>query len=101
MEKTRNASVVACDIGCWRALGDLTAPDDDNNCIYGKVIVGLDSLIIVDRHDALLVVDKNQTQDVKKIYTKLKLQEHEAHKLHHTAHRPWGSYTVLGEGVNF
>jgi mannose-1-phosphate guanylyltransferase/mannose-6-phosphate isomerase len=119
MEKTKNAAVVACDIGCWRALGDLTAPDEDNNRIQGEVItqdttnctiksegrvigaVGLDNLIIVDTHDALLVVDKNQTQDVKKIYTKLKLQEHEAHKLHRTAHRPWGSYTVLEEGVNF
>ena len=124
MEKTKNAAVVACDIGwsdigCWRALGDLTAPDEDNNRIQGDVItqdttnftiksegrvmgaVGLDNLIIVDTHDALLVVDKNQTQDVKKIFTKLKLQEHGAHKLHRTAHRPWGTYTVLEEGVNF
>jgi len=38
--------------------------------------VGLDNLVIVDTHDSLLVVDKNQTQDVKKIFTKLKLQEH-------------------------
>jgi mannose-1-phosphate guanylyltransferase/mannose-6-phosphate isomerase len=124
MEKTKNAAVVVCDIGwsdisCWRALSNLTAPDEDNNRIQGEVItqdttnctiksegrvigaVGLDNLIIVDTHDALLVVDKNQTQDVKKIYTKLKLQEHEAHKLHRTAHRPWGSYTVLEEGINF
>jgi len=63
--------------------------------------VGLDNLVIVDTHDSLLVVDKNQTQDVKKIFTKLKLQEHGAHKLHRTAHRPWGTYTVLEEGVNF
>ena len=124
MEKTKNAAVVACDIGwsdigCWRALGDLTAPDENNNRIHGNVItenttnctiksegrvigaVGLDSLVIVDTHDALLVVDKNQTQDVKKIYTKLKIQEHEAHKLHRTAHRPWGTYTVLEEGDHF
>ena len=38
MEKTRNVAVVACDIGCWRALGDLTAPDEDNNRIHGEVI---------------------------------------------------------------
>ena len=124
MEKTKNAAVVACDIGwsdigCWRALGDLTAPDEDNNRIYGEVItentknctiksegrvigtVGLDNLVIIDTHDALLVADKNQAQDVKKIYTKLKLQEHGAHKLHRTAHRPWGTYTVLEEGDHF
>ena len=31
----------------------------------------------------------------------LKEQGHETHKLHRTAHRPWGTYTVLEEGLNF
>jgi mannose-1-phosphate guanylyltransferase / mannose-6-phosphate isomerase len=124
MEKTRNVAVVACDIGwsdigCWRALGDLTAPDSDNNRIQGDVIaqdtrnctiksegrmvgaVGVENLIIIDTHDALLVADKSRAQDVKKIYAQLKEQGHETHKLHRTAHRPWGTYTVLEEGPHF
>jgi len=124
MEKTRNVAVVACDIGwsdigCWRALGDLTAPDSDNNRIQGDVLtqetknctiksesrmvgtVGVEGLIIIDTHDALLVADKSRAQDVKKIYTQLREQGHDTHKLHRTAHRPWGTYTVLEEGLNF
>jgi mannose-1-phosphate guanylyltransferase / mannose-6-phosphate isomerase len=124
MEKTRNVAVVACDIGwsdigCWRALGDLTAPDSDNNRIQGDVIaqetknctiksesrmvgtVGVENLIIIDTPDALLVADKNRAQEVKKIYAQLKKQGHDSHRIHSTAHRPWGTYTVLEEGPNF
>ena len=124
MEKTANAAVVACDIGwsdigCWQALGNLTGPDGDNNRIQGDAVlhnsknctiqsesrvvgaVGIDNLIIIDTHDALLVADKKNSQEVKSIYTQLKAKGHEAHKLHRTAHRPWGTYTVLEEGPNF
>ncbi len=124
MEKTHNAAVVACDIGwsdigCWRSLGDLTTPDDNNNRIQGDVViqdshnctiksetrvvgaVGVDSLIIIDTPDALLVADKQRAQEVKHIYAQLKAQGHEAHKIHRTAHRPWGTYTVLEEGPHF
>jgi mannose-1-phosphate guanylyltransferase len=124
MEKTRNAAVVACDIGwsdigCWRALGDLKEPDGDNNRIQGNAVVvdsrnctinsedrmvgvvGMENLIIVDTPDALLVADKRRAQEVKQIYTQLKAQGHEAHKMHRTVHRPWGTYTVLEEGPHF
>jgi mannose-1-phosphate guanylyltransferase / mannose-6-phosphate isomerase len=124
MEKTRNAAVVACDIGwsdigCWRALGDLKEPDGDNNRIQGDAVVvdsrnctinsedrmvgvvGVDNLIIVDTPDALLVADKRRAQEVKRIYAQLKTQGHEAHKTHRTVHRPWGTYTVLEEGPHF
>jgi mannose-1-phosphate guanylyltransferase len=49
----------------------------------------------------LLVADKSCAQDVKHIYAKLKNKGHEAHKIHRTAHRPWGTYTVLEEGNGF
>ncbi len=124
MEKTRNAAVVACDIGwsdigCWRSLGDLEKFDDNNNRIQGDAVVidssnctinsegrlvgvvGVDGLVIVDTPDALLVADKSRVQDVKNIYAQLESQGHEAHELHRTVHRPWGTYTVLEEGENF
>jgi len=124
MEKTKNAAVVACDIGwsdigCWRSLGDLLVADENNNRIKGDVVlkdtknctvmsddrvvgaVGLDNLVVIDTKDALLVANKNSTQDVKAIFNHLKKQDHESHKLHKTAHRPWGTYTVLEEGRNF
>ena len=113
MEKTRNAAVVACDIGwsdigSWQALGDLTTPDNNDNRIQGEVllqncksstiksesrivgVVGVEDLIIIDTADALLVAHKDHSQDVKQIYAQLKEQGHETHKAHRTVQRPWG-----------
>jgi len=124
MEKTQNAAVVACDIGwsdigCWRSLGDLTLPDVNNNRIQGNAViqdcnnctvkggermvgvVGVEDLIIVDTPDALLVADKGRAQEVKNIYSELKSQGHDTHKLHRTINRPWGTYTILEEGPFF
>jgi mannose-1-phosphate guanylyltransferase len=63
--------------------------------------VGLTNVVIVDTADALLVADASRAQDVKQLYARLKEQGHEAHKLHRTVHRPWGTYTVLEEGPGF
>lgn len=124
MEKSRNVAVVPCsigwsDIGSWNALGELTAPDELGNRIEGEVIlhavsncyiqsnqrivgaVGVKDLIIIDTPDAVLIADRNCAQDVKQIYARLKADGHEAHRLHCTVHRPWGTYTVLENGLNF
>jgi mannose-1-phosphate guanylyltransferase len=55
----------------------------------------------VDTPDALLVADRSRAQDVRHIFTRLKALDHEAHKLHRTVHRPWGTYTVIEEGPGF
>jgi mannose-1-phosphate guanylyltransferase len=107
------------DIGSWSALGDLTAPDSDGNRINGEVLmhnvtncylqsntrligaVGVDNLIIIDTPDALLVADRTNTQDVKHLYSALKAQQHDAHRIHRTVHRPWGTYTILEESERF
>ena len=124
MEKSDQVAVVSCnigwsDIGSWAALGDLDTPDACGNRIQGDVMahntrnciiqsddrivgtVGVENLVIVDTPDALLVAHKADAQDVKHIYAGLKAKGHEAHKLHRTVHRPWGTYTVLEEGKGF
>jgi mannose-1-phosphate guanylyltransferase/mannose-6-phosphate isomerase len=124
MEKSKNVAVVQCsigwsDIGSWRALGDLTEPDDNGNRIEGSAVlhdvtnchiqsndriagvVGVDNLIIIDTPDALLVANRSRSQDVKHLYAKLKANGHDAHKVHRSVHRPWGTYTVLEEGPRF
>jgi mannose-1-phosphate guanylyltransferase/mannose-6-phosphate isomerase len=124
MEKSDRIAVVPCsigwsDIGSWTALGDLVEADESGNRIQGEALVhnthnciiqsdarlvgavGVDDLIIIDTPDAVLVADKSSAQDVKHIYAKLKASGHEAHKLHRTVHRPWGTYTVLEEGNGF
>lgn len=124
MEKSENVAVVACnigwsDIGSWSALGDLTVPDEKGNRIEGEVLifdvdncyiqsnerivgaVGISNLIIIDTPDAVLVADRNRAQDVKHLYSRLKAEGHETHKLHRKVHRPWGTYTILEEGAHF
>lgn len=124
IEKSDKIAVVPCnigwsDIGSWSALGELSTPDKMGNRIEGEALlhdvsncyirsherlvgaIGVDDLFIIDTPDALLVADKTRAQDVKTLYTQLKAQGHETHKVHRTVHRPWGSYTVLEEGPRF
>jgi mannose-1-phosphate guanylyltransferase/mannose-6-phosphate isomerase len=124
MEKSDQIAVVPCsigwsDIGSWTALGNLSEPDASGNRIQGDAlvhnthnciiqsnerlmgVVGVDDLILIDTPDAVLVAHKSSAQDVKHIYAQLKASGHEAHKLHRTVHRPWGTYTVLEEGNGF
>lgn len=124
MEKASNVAVINSnfdwtDLGSWSELGDLGKADKQGNCIEGEVFlhevnscyiranerligaVGIDNLIIIDTSDALLVADKSRAQDVKHIYSQLKTQGHDAHKVHRTVHRPWGSYTILEESQRF
>ena len=123
MEKAERVAVVPCDIGwsdigSWSALGEIGTPDERGNRVEGTALlhdvsdsyirsdrlvgaVGIQGLVIIDTPDALLVASKSRAQDVKHIYARLKELGHEAHKLHRTVHRPWGTYTVLEEGTGF
>jgi mannose-1-phosphate guanylyltransferase len=124
MERSAKIAVVPADlgwsdIGSWNAVSQLVAADTDNNRSTGEAVfvdshnifvqsedrlvttVGIDNLIIIDTADALLIVHPDKTQDVKKVVTRLKKQNHDAYKLHRTVFRPWGSYTVLEEGSRF
>jgi mannose-1-phosphate guanylyltransferase len=120
-EKSKKTAVLPCsigwsDIGSWLSIAQTLPKDKDNNAIIGesvlhnthdcliystdRIIAGVDikDLIIVDTPDAVLVADKNHAQNVKIIFERLKKMEHQTFQLHQTAHRPWGTYTVLEEG---
>jgi mannose-1-phosphate guanylyltransferase / mannose-6-phosphate isomerase len=125
MEKAKNIAVIPgdfdwSDIGAWKAVADAIPGDADgntnNNCqtividsrnthIETKdrlvAIIGLDNLLVIDTPDALLVADKSKSQEVREVVSRLKASGHEAHKLHRTVARPWGTYTVLEEGPGF
>lgn len=125
MEHSRNVAVVPADfgwndIGSWVAVKELTQADNSGNRLEsGSAIfvdskntyvrsderliaaVGVNNLMIIDTPDALLVADPSHAQDVKHVVAQLKKQGNEAYKLHRTVSRPWGSYTVLGEGARF
>ncbi|ANJ66589.1 mannose-1-phosphate guanylyltransferase/mannose-6-phosphate isomerase [Halothiobacillus diazotrophicus] len=124
MERTENAAVVPSDIGwsdigSWQALGAIGQTDGSGNRLDGEVImhdvhdcyirsdnrlvgaVGVENLVIIDTPDALLVAHKERSQEVKHLFKQLKTAGHEAHRLHRTVHRPWGTYTVLEERPDF
>jgi mannose-1-phosphate guanylyltransferase/mannose-6-phosphate isomerase len=124
MEKVANGVVVRgdfgwSDIGSWNTISNLTRPDEAGNSVIGEAVlvdvansfiqsesrliaaVGVKNLVIVDTQDALLVADRDRSQDVKQVVERLKLMKHEAYKLHRTVSRPWGTYTVLEESERF
>jgi mannose-1-phosphate guanylyltransferase len=107
------------DIGSWKAVAQELPADAAGNTVSGEVMladcsnthvqsedrlvaaVGLRDVVIVDTADALLVCDRNSTQKVKDVVVELKRRDHEAHRLHRTVARPWGTYTTLQEGPRF
>jgi mannose-1-phosphate guanylyltransferase len=124
MENAPNVAVVRAgfdwsDIGSWSAIHEAVTSDVRGNSVVGEAIlmdvsntyiqsearlvaaIGVDNLVIVDTPDALLVADRNRSQDVKKVVEQLRLCQHESVKLHRTVARPWGTYTVLEEGEGF
>lgn len=118
MEKSDRVKVVASDIA-WSDVGSFDAlyeelpkdtngntacdkhisVDSKNNLVlcHGRKIatVDVEDLIIVDTGDALLVSKKGSSQKVKHVVAELKKRHSEIHNIHLTAHRPWGTYTVL------
>jgi mannose-1-phosphate guanylyltransferase len=121
MEPTKKAKVVPytgdwSDIGAWDALYDYADKDVDNNVLLGDVMaegsnnclirsesrlvaaVGVSDLVIVETADAVLVMDKNNAQDVKKIVKRIKAEGREEHMYHTTVHRPWGTYQTVDLG---
>lgn len=118
MEKSDKVKVVASDIG-WSDLGSFDAlseefqQDEDgntqnenliainskNNFVYPSermvTLADIDDLIVVDTPDALLISKKGDSAKIKTIVKELKGRDSELHHIHQTAHRPWGTYTVL------
>lgn len=106
------------DIGSWKAVSSLIAPDKAGNRVDGDAVlidtsncyiksdrlvaaIGLKDIVLVDTPDALLIAGIERTQDVKEIVMRLKKLNHETYRFHRTVHRPWGTYTVLESGDRF
>ncbi|MBQ7450264.1 mannose-1-phosphate guanylyltransferase/mannose-6-phosphate isomerase [bacterium] len=124
MEKSKKIALLSLDcdwndLGSWEAIYDVSEKDKNGNYKLGNVIdvgsknsmfystsklvttIGLENTVVIETEDALLVCDKSKTQDVKKIYEKLKDKNDPTHQIHKTVYRPWGYYTVLQQGEGF
>ena len=58
-------------------------------------------MVIIDSDDAILIADKNKTQDIKKIVDKLKKNNRNERITHRKNFRPWGYYDSVDAGENF
>lgn len=107
------------DLGAWDAVWSVLPKDEQGNAHLGDVLttdsrntlvhassrlvslVGVQDLIVIETPDAVLVADKNRSQDVKHIVTQLQTSKREEHTLHRKVHRPWGWYDSIDEGGRF
>ncbi|MFQ1840373.1 mannose-1-phosphate guanylyltransferase/mannose-6-phosphate isomerase [Aeromonas veronii] len=124
MEKTADAVVVPMDagwsdVGSWSSLWEISDKDINGNVSHGDVLqhnsqnnyvfaesclvttVGAQNLVIVQTKDAILVADKHQVQDVKKIVESLKASGRREHHIHREVYRPWGKYDAIDNGERY
>jgi mannose-1-phosphate guanylyltransferase len=122
MEKTDSAVVVPLDaawndIGSFSAIWDLKDKDENGNVHQGDVLshsstnslviaeqklvatVGLDNIIVVETKDSILVANKDNVQDVKKIVEQLKSLGRTEADIHRQVYRPWGHYDSIDFGA--
>ena len=120
MEKTRNGVVFPLevgwnDIGSWKSLWEHEKKDKDQNVISGDVYtmntrgcylraenrllvtLGIKDLVIVETNDAILISNKDDTQEVKSIVQNLEKKGKIEAKKHRKIYRPWGSYISVAE----
>ncbi len=124
MEKTDRAAVVPLnvgwsDVGSWSALWEVSPKDTDGNALVGDVIahetfnthvysesklvstVGVENLIVVETADAVMVANKERSQEVKEIVKQLKSEKRSLVTHHRKVYRPWGWYDSIDAGDRF
>ena len=124
MEHTKNGVVVPLDanwsdVGSWSSLWDIKTKDKNDNVSKGDVfledvkntytyssnrlvsVIGVSNLVIVDTQDALLVADKQQTHNIKKIVARLNNDKRSEVDNHRKVFRPWGHYDLVDSGEGF
>ena len=123
-EKTKKAYVLPLDcgwddIGNWESLLNVSKKDMDFNSVKGNIILkdtkssliiseekllvslGVKDLIIIDTKDALLVANKNSSQEVKNIVSILNKKKLKEGRQHKKIYRPWGYYETIEAGENW
>jgi mannose-1-phosphate guanylyltransferase / mannose-6-phosphate isomerase len=124
MERTQIAAVVPADfgwsdVGSWSALADIAAKDAAGNTVLGDAIVrgatgcyvrssgvltavlGIDNVVVVATDDAVLVVAKDKTQQIKGLVDELRALRRPEAVSHRRMYRPWGWHQTLDLGDRF
>jgi mannose-1-phosphate guanylyltransferase len=90
MEKYNHISMIKADfswrdVGCWNTMWEIYDKDPDGNVIYGTVelsdtkdsyihsegkltaVIGVQDLVVINTHDASLVMHKSKSESMKKL----------------------------------
>ena len=120
MEKTKKGIVLPLDvewndIGSWKSVWETSNKDSFGNATKGKVFsketencylhsenkllvgLGIKDLVVIDTHDAILVSDKDQSQNIKQLVNDLNVRKIKEATTHKKGFRPWGFYLSIIE----
>ena len=118
MENTKNAIVLSMDagwndIGNWNSIWEISNKDKYGNVFHGDVhnidtencflkstnrliaAIGIKNIILIETLDAILVADKNKSQEISEIVRMLDLKNINEANEHNKTYRPWGNYQSL------
>lgn len=124
MEKSRNVVCVPLsagwsDVGDWKSYWELSDKDAAGNSFIGDSLdvgssntlvfsqdklvatLGVDNLMIINTPDAVLIADKSQAQQVKKIISQIESLNRTEHLQHREIYRPWGCYDAIDTGDRY
>ena len=107
------------DLGTFDSLWRTGDKDDNGNVVKGDVLlnntrnslivsnhrlvsaVQVNNLIIVETADAILIANRNESQNIKTIVSQLEAQQREEQILHRKVIRPWGWFDTIDVGSRF
>ena len=107
------------DIGSWSGVWEAGTKDENNNVIIGDVIskgttnslihsgkrlvgaLGCDNLIIIETADAVMVLNKDSSQDMRQFVAGLDEEEREELDQHLSVQRPWGRYEIIDSSPGY
>ncbi|WP_413290385.1 mannose-1-phosphate guanylyltransferase/mannose-6-phosphate isomerase [Bdellovibrio sp. HCB337] len=109
------ADMAWSDVGSWDAVVDVVDGQGSDgpleikgkhNFVFGREgkmysFVGTEDLILVDTADAMMVVKKGQSQEVKQVVEVLQKQGSSLTKDHVFEKRPWGAFEILRDTDHF
>jgi len=124
MEKTLKGAVVELssgwsDIGSWGSLWSLKKKDKSGNVLSGDIyvkdvqnsyinstnrlcaVVGISNVVVVETKDAVLVINKELSQEIKNIVSDLKKSDRTEPYFHKKIYRPWGYFESIEHSQGF
>jgi mannose-1-phosphate guanylyltransferase/mannose-1-phosphate guanylyltransferase/mannose-6-phosphate isomerase len=124
MQATEQAVVVPVDfgwsdVGSWSSLWSITEKDQNGNAVSGDVIVddsyntyvraesrlvaaiGVTDLVVVETADAVLIMNKEKAEDIKRTVSTLEKIGRKECMQHLKIYRPWGWYEGIDSDQRF